>query len=57
MDLRLTPEPLLTVEDVAAWLRIAPKRVYELPIRKTKVGRSVRYDPADVRLYLTLRAA
>ena len=47
-------EALLTVEDVASWLKIKPKRVYELPIRKTKVGARVRYSEGDVRLYLGL---
>jgi hypothetical protein len=56
-DTTQTPEPLLTVADVATWLRIEPKRVYELPIRKTKVGARVRYAASDVRLYLSLSAA
>lgn len=43
---------LLTVEEVAETLRIKPKRVYELPIRKVKVGRRVRYHAGDVKLYL-----
>lgn len=47
-------EPLMTVEEVADVLKIKPKRVYELPIRKTKVGARVRYAPGDVRLYLAL---
>lgn len=45
-------EPLMTVEQVATYLNVKPKRVYELPIRKRHVGRSVRYDPADIRRYL-----
>jgi hypothetical protein len=50
-------EPLLTVADVADLLRVRPKRVYELPIRKTKIGGSVRYKESDVRFYLNMAAA
>jgi hypothetical protein len=57
-------EPLLDPADVARLLKLVRKdgtlnvkRVYELPIHKTKIGRTVRYAPSDVRLYLALRAA
>lgn len=56
-------EEFLDVTDVARMLKLYKrdgktlnlKRVYELKIRKTKVGGRVRYAPADVRLYLGLR--
>jgi hypothetical protein len=44
--------PLLLPSEVAALLRVPLKRVYELPITKRKIGRSVRYRPADVEKYL-----
>lgn len=57
-------DQLLDVADVARWLKLYKrdgvtlntKRVYELPIRKTKVGARVRYVAGDVRLYLNLHA-
>lgn len=50
-------EPLMTVADVAKWLNIRPKKVYELPIRKRHVGRRVRYEPDEVRRYLAMQEA
>ncbi len=60
-------EPMMDVEDVARLLKLYvkhgprkgklnTKRVYELKIRKTRVGRRVRYSPADVRMYLNLHS-
>lgn len=44
---------LLTVQEVAELLGTPAKRVYELPIRKRRVGvRGVRYHPDDVIAYL-----
>jgi predicted DNA-binding transcriptional regulator AlpA len=58
-------EQLLDVTDVAKMLKLYRrdkvtlniKRVYELPIRKTKIGGSVRYRESDVRLYINMQAA
>jgi excisionase family DNA binding protein len=51
-------EPLWTIEDVAAYLRIPVDTLYQWRHRRTgpsafKVGRHLRYDPADVRVWLT----
>ncbi len=49
-------EPLLTVDDVAAILRVPTKSVYELPIPKVKLSRRrVRYRHADVRGFIDRR--
>ena len=51
-DAELTPEqvtPRWTARDVADYLKIAPKRVYELDIPQIRLGeRTIRYDPEDV---------
>lgn len=50
------PQPLLTVDDVAAWLRVRPGFVYEQArkgeLRSVKVGRYSRFQRADVERYL-----
>ena len=49
-------EKLLTADEVGRWLNVPKKRVYELPIRRVRVGpRTVRYRPADVREFTELR--
>lgn len=48
-------EPLLTAPELAKILKIEDvKKIYRLPIKKTRVGHRVRYAPGDVRLYLGL---
>jgi hypothetical protein len=47
------PECLWTVEETAAWLRIPKATLYQwrylgIGPRSGRVGRHVRYDPADV---------
>jgi DNA-binding transcriptional MerR regulator len=49
-----TPEALWTVADVAALLRVPPETLYAWRKRHygppaARVGRHLRYDPADVR--------
>lgn len=50
-------DTLWTVDDVAAFLKVSRAYVYRLPIRFAKLGRSRRYDPADVKLYVELQSA
>ena len=41
--------PRWTAKDVAEYLQIAPKRVYELDIPQVRLSeRTIRYDPEDV---------
>jgi len=48
--------PLLTAEDVARWLSVPVKRVYELPLPRVRVGlRSVRWLPEDVHQFIAKR--
>ncbi|MBX7269252.1 helix-turn-helix domain-containing protein [Micromonospora sp. Llam7] len=56
-----TNEPLWTIEDVSAFLRIEVNTLYQWRSRRTgprafKVGRHLRYDPSDVRSWLTDQA-
>lgn len=50
-------EDLLTVRDVAEWLRIPVKSVYNLFERGElpgfKIGRLVRFYPSDITMYLS----
>ena len=39
---------LLNNKEVSAILGVSAKRVYELPIKRTPIGRCVRYHPDDV---------
>lgn len=53
-----TVEPLWDIEDVSAFLRVPVQTLYQWRHRRTgprafKVGRHLRYDPADVRSWLT----
>ena len=43
---------LLNNKEVGVILGISAKRVYELPIRRTEIGRSVRYHPDDVKAFI-----
>jgi hypothetical protein len=52
-----TVEPLWGVEEVSAFLRVPVPTLYQwrhrrLGPRAFKVGRHLRYDPADVRVWL-----
>ena len=50
------PEPLLTAAEVAARLRVPVKAVYELAIRRVRVGqRRVRWRPKDVQNFIERR--
>lgn len=55
-------DPLWSVEEVAAFLGIPVATLYQWRYRRTgpraaKVGRHLRYDPADVRAWLDRQAA
>jgi excisionase family DNA binding protein len=57
-----TIEPLWTVAEVAAYLGVPPATLYQWRYRRTgprasRVGRHLRYDPADVRAWLAEQAA
>jgi predicted DNA-binding transcriptional regulator AlpA len=50
------PDELLTRDEVAAWLKLPPKSVYELPIAKVKLGhRTVRWRRSDVEEFIDRR--
>lgn len=53
----MTAEPLWTVEDVAAFLKVDRATVYRFPIRFSKLGRARRYDPDDVRQFVALNSS
>lgn len=40
---------LLTLQEVAAMLDIAPQTVHSLPLESIRLGRALRFDPADLR--------
>ena len=49
-------EPLFTAEDVAEILQVPVKSVYELPIRKVRLGANrVRWTPNDVAAFIERR--
>lgn len=49
-------EPLLTADDVAAYVQVPKKSVYELPIPRVRISkRRIRWRPADVRQYVEER--
>jgi excisionase family DNA binding protein len=54
------PEPLWTVADVRAFLRIGRNTVYDLATRgelpSIRIGSRVRFDPAKVRAWLDSQA-
>lgn len=57
-----TTEPLWTIEDVATFLRVPVGTLYQWRHRGTgpraaRVGRELRYDPADVRAWFEQEAA
>ena len=50
-------EILLQAPDVAAWLGVNQKRVYELPIRRVRLSRRcIRWRPSDVEAFIDQRA-
>ena len=49
-------ERLLTARELADWLRLPQKSVYELPIPRIVLGpRRIRWRPSDVRDFLSNR--
>jgi predicted transcriptional regulator len=40
---------LLTISETAAMLSVAPATVHALPLPSIRLGKSLRFDPADVR--------
>jgi excisionase family DNA binding protein len=55
-------EPLWTVEEVSAYLGVPVATLYQWRHRRvgpraSRVGRHLRYDPADVRAWLVERQA
>ena len=56
------PAELWSIEDVSEYLRIPVGTLYQWRYRRCgprafKVGRHLRYDPADVRAWLSQKAA
>jgi excisionase family DNA binding protein len=55
-DLADNPEPLLTVAEVATWLRVEPRYVYRLAssgdLTRSYVGRYVRFSVESVQSYI-----
>lgn len=47
------PDRLRTMREAAAWLGVSTRTLYTLTtagaVRSVRLGRSVRYDPADLR--------
>ncbi|MBM0205551.1 helix-turn-helix domain-containing protein [Micromonospora sp. STR1s_5] len=55
-------DPLWTVEDVSTYLGVPVATLYQWRYRRigpraSRVGRHLRYDPADVRAWLDRKAA
>ncbi|UCC84808.1 MAG: helix-turn-helix domain-containing protein [Gemmatimonadota bacterium] len=47
---------LLTRDEVAAWLKLSPKRVYDLPVPRVKLGRrTIRWRKADIEEFIARR--
>jgi len=62
MSTTATDEPIWTVQEVSAFLRIPVGTLYQWRHRRTgprasKVGRHLRYDPTEVRAWLQRQAA
>ena len=52
------PDPLLTAKQVAAILRVRPKRVYELGIPTVRISaRQLRWRPSVVQQWIASREA
>ena len=51
-------EPLMKAKDVAKVLGLEPKAVYDLPIKRVRLGpRRIRWRPEDVRAFIERRVA
>jgi len=49
-------ERLLTAEEVAEWLQVPTKSVYELSLPRIRIGtRRIRWRPADIRTFIDRR--
>ena len=49
-------EPLLRASEAAVLLAVPKKRVYELPIKRVRVGKgSIRWRPRHIREYIAKR--
>lgn len=55
------PEPLWTAEDVAAYMKVTKRHVWELartgklPMTRLPDGRGMRFDPRTIQLHLAKR--
>lgn len=47
---------LLTPKQAAQYLSISLRALYNLPVRKIKIGRSARYEKSDLDLFIALNA-
>lgn len=45
---------LMRVSEVSAIFDISPATVHSLPLSSVRIGRSLRFDPRDVRAYIEL---
>jgi predicted DNA-binding transcriptional regulator AlpA len=43
---------LMRIAEVGSMLDVAPATVHALPLKSIRIGRSLRYDPADVRQFI-----
>jgi hypothetical protein len=43
---------LMRIAEVGAVLDLAPATIHSLPLPSIRLGRSLRYDPADVRFFI-----
>lgn len=62
MNRATASDELWSIEEVSAFLRVPVGTLYQWRYRRTgprafKVGRHLRYDPADVRAWLSGQAA
>lgn len=40
---------LMTIEETAAWFDVSSQTIHRLPLPSIRLGKSLRFDPADVR--------
>lgn len=45
---------LLTPKEAADWLSVSLRTLYNLPIRRIKLGKCTRYDPQDLQQFADL---
>lgn len=43
---------LMRIDEVGAVLDLAPATVHALPLQSVRIGRSLRFDPVDVRRFI-----